>query len=89
MVYLITYDLNKIGKDYNSLYTALRQYDYIRDKGLDSVWFVSTTWTAVQIYEHLRSHFDINDRIIITQMTLGTHQGWIHKDVWTWINTRL
>lgn len=89
MVYLITYDLNKEGKDYTSLYTALRQYQYIRDTGLDSVWFVSTTWNSSQIYEHLRSHFDINDRIFITQITRGTNYGWLNKDVWAWINSRI
>ncbi len=89
MVYLITYDLNKTGKDYNSLYSALRRYDFIRDNGLDSVWFVSTTWTSGQIYENLRVHLDINDRIFITQIVNGAHQGWMHRDIWTWINVRL
>lgn len=89
MVYLVTYDLNKPGKDYSTLYTALRQYDYIRDNGLDSVWFVSTNWTANQIYEHLRVHLDRTDRIIITQMRGGEHQGWMHQNIWAWINARL
>jgi len=89
MVYLITYDLNKTGKNYTGLYSALRRYEYIRDNGLDSVWFVSTTWTATQIYENLRIYLDVNDRILVTQMTIGTHQGWMHKDIWSWINARL
>ena len=89
MVYLITYDLNKPGKDYNGLYFALKQYDYIRDVGLDSVWFVSTTWTAGQIYDHLRVHLDVNDRVIITQVFVGCHQGWMHRDIWSWINARI
>ncbi len=89
MVYLVTYDLNKPGKDYSTLYAAIRRYDFIRDNGLDSVWFVSTSWTAAQIYEHLRLYLDVGDRILITQMTSGTHQGWMHKDIWNWINARL
>ena len=89
MVYLITYDLNKPGKDYTSLYLALRQYQFIRDTGLDSVWFVSTQLTPGQIYEHLRHHLDISDRIFITQIQGGTHQGWMNADVWAWINARI
>lgn len=89
MVYLVTYDLNKLGKDYTSLYRALMRYEYTRDPGLDSVWFVSTTWTASQIYEHLRHHLDLNDRLFITQINRGTHQGWLNKNIWNWINARL
>ncbi|HEY0980144.1 MAG TPA: hypothetical protein VGE18_01900 [Candidatus Paceibacterota bacterium] len=89
MVYLVTYDLNKLGKDYTNLYAALKRYDYIKDVGLDSVWFVSTTWTAAQIYEHLRHYIDVNDRLVITKMNKGEHQGWMHKDIWIWINSRI
>lgn len=89
MVYLVTYDLNKPGKDYSNLYAALRQYQYIRDNNLDSVWFVSTSWTVSEIYEHLRHHMDTSDRIVITQMRTGEHQGWMHKDIWAWINARV
>lgn len=86
MVYLITYDLNKPGKDYTSLYLALRQYQFIRDVGLDSVWFVSTSWTAGQIYEHLRLHLDISDRLFIAQIRRGEYYGWMNKDIWVWID---
>lgn len=89
MVYLVTYDLNKPGKVYTSLYSALGQYQSIRDPGLDSVWFVSTSWTAQQIYNHLCKHIDVNDRIFITQIRSGENSGWMHKGVWAWINARL
>lgn len=89
MVYLVTYDLNKVGKNYNNLYLALKQYNFIRDPGLDSVWFVYTSWTAAQIYEHLRHHLDVNDRIFITAVVKNNNFGWMHKDVWAWINPKL
>ena len=89
MVYLVTYDLNAPGKDYKLLWSALERYDYIRDSGLDSVWFVSTTWTSDQVSNDLQTHIDSTDRLIVTQLHQGTHQGWLHKDVWAWINARL
>lgn len=89
MVHLITYDLNKQGKLYTTLYNALKQYDYIRDPGLDSVWFVYTTWSSAQIYEHLRIHLDTNDRIFITKIDQNDNFGWMHKDVWSWLSARL
>lgn len=88
MIYLITYNLNKPGKDYTSLYNALRKYNYIRDTALESIWFVNTSWNSAQIYEHLRLHFDINDRLFITQITKGTNYGYMNKEVWDWINLR-
>jgi hypothetical protein len=89
MIYVIKYQLNKPGKDYTSLYSALQQYDYIRDNVLHSTWFVSTSWTAGQIYEHLRHHLDVSDRIFITRVETGQNAGWMDRDIWTWINSRL
>lgn len=89
MVYLVTYDLNAPGKNYDNLWAALRRYDYVRDPGLDSVWFLSTTQTAGQISDVLRIHIDVNDCFFVTQLHRGTHQGWIKESVWTWINARL
>jgi hypothetical protein len=89
MVYLVTYDLNVPGKNYENLWSALKQYDYIRDIGLDSVWFLSTTSSAEQVSNHLKAHIDASDRLIVTQLQQGTHQGWLHKDVWAWIDERL
>ena len=89
MVYLITYDLNAPGKNYTALYNALKTYDYIRDPGLDSVWFVSTSRSAGEVYDHLRDYIDRSDKIIISEVHADTYEGWLHKDVWTWINSRL
>lgn len=83
------YQLNRPGKDYTNLYGALRQYDYIRDNSLNSVWFISTMWTAAQVYDHLRHYLDITDRIVITQLRTGEHQGWANRDIWTWVNSRI
>jgi hypothetical protein len=88
MVYLVTYDLNAPGKNYDNLWTALKQYDYIRDTGLDSVWFLSTSSTTEQVSNHLLAHIDTTDRLIVTKLQQGSYQGWLHKDVWSWINAR-
>lgn len=88
MVYLITYQLNRPGKNYQSLYSALQQYDYIKDNFLHTVWFVSTSWTASQIYNHLASHMDRTDRLFITPITRGTH-GWMSPHIWNWITARV
>lgn len=89
MVYLVTYDLNKQGKNYDALYSCLREYKYIRDVDLDSVWFLSTTWSADQIDADIRQYMDGNDRLFVTRLHQGEHQGWMNPKIWEWINSNL
>lgn len=92
-VYLVTWDLNKEKSNYaaarNVFLTTLNDFDNIRDPALDSVRFISTPWSADQVSNHLRTGLDNNDRIVVTKMVSGEHQGWLHQDVWTWIDARL
>ena len=92
-VYLVTWDLNKEGAGYSqarrNLVTALSRYDHIKDQGLDSVWFLSTSWSAERVSNDLTQHIDTNDSLIVTKMVSGTHQGWLAKSTWDWINARL
>jgi CRISPR/Cas system-associated endoribonuclease Cas2 len=89
MVYLITYDLNKSGQNYQVLYDLLEKYDYIRDPGLDSVWFISTTKTAEKLAEHIQNVLDENDRIFVTKLNSFEYNGWMHEDIWKWIKIKL
>jgi len=89
MVYLIKYELNKPGKNYDNLYAALRAYEYTKDDTLHSAWFVSTSWTADQISNDIRAHMDDNDKLIVTRLRSGEHQGWLSQGVWDWISPRL
>lgn len=89
MVYLITYELNKPDKDYQSLYAALQNYEFIRDVNLDSVWFINSSATAEQISEYIRQHMDDSDRLFVTKLQSGGYDGWMHQNVWDWIRLRL
>ena len=84
MVYLVTYDLNKVGQDYNNLYNA------IKDIGsyyhcLDSTWLVETDLTSEQISSYLRQQIDYNDHILIIKV-MKDYQGWLPKDFWNWLD---
>ena len=89
MVYLITYDLNKSGQRYQDLYDLLETYDYIRDSGLDSVWFISTSKSAKQLSDHIQTIMDKNDRLIVTKLIKNEYQGWLDEDIWKWIDARI
>jgi ribosome-binding factor A len=92
-VYLITWDLNREKPNYSEmrqkLINQLSRYEHIKDPGLDSVWFISTTMTPDQIDADLRSVMHTTDRIITTRLVSGQHQGWLDKSIWDWINPRL
>jgi hypothetical protein len=85
MIYLITYDLNKEGKDYNTL------YDKIKSLGqwfhpLESVWFLKSTLDNVnEISEQLRTTMDNNDHIFVVDISNQKRQGWLPKTAWEWL----
>ncbi|HEV2575131.1 MAG TPA: hypothetical protein VGU72_25580 [Beijerinckiaceae bacterium] len=92
-VYLVTWDLNKQKTNYaqarQNLIDHLTKYDHKKDPGLDSVWFISSTASADGISAEIQKHLDNNDRVIVTKLVSGNHQGWLSKDVWDWINARI
>ena len=92
-VYLVTWDINRAGAGYSEARAAfishLQTYPHKKDGGLDSVWFISTDQTANQIDAYLRQRLDNNDRLIVTRIRSGEHQGWLDPEVWKWIEARL
>ena len=92
-VYLVTWDLNQEKPNYaearRQFIAHLDRYENKKDPGLDSVRFVTTTSSADQVSTDLRTKLDDNDRIIVTKLVSGNHQGWLDKTVWDWINARL
>lgn len=86
MVYLITYDLNTEGKDYNAL------YDKIKSLGewfhpLESVWFLcpSSIYDVNEITDQLRTTMDDNDHVFIVEITNNSRQGWLPRTAWKWL----
>lgn len=92
-VFLVTWDLNKQKANYNqarqNLIDHMSRYPYIKDPGLDSVWFIQSSSTADAVSADIRTRMDNNDRVIVTRMENGGHQGWLGQGVWNWINARL
>ena len=92
-VYVVTWDLNKEKPNYNQARTAFIQHlermENKKDQGLDSVRFVSTVNTANEVDSYLRQKLDKNDRLFVSKLKRGEHQGWLDEEVWKWINARL
>ena len=83
MVYVVSYDLKKLDKDYIGLYEQLqhspRWWHY-----LASTWLISTPESASQLYTRLAAHLDHGDNILIIEA--GNHiYGQLAKEAWEWI----
>ena len=71
MVYVVSYDLRKPGKDYIGLTEQLQAspgwWHY-----LASTWLISTSESATQLYNRLVPHLDKDDSILIIEA--GNHE---------------
>ncbi len=92
-VYMVTWNLNKERGNYDAARQAfikhLERYDNVKDSGLESVRWISTTGAASQLEADLRSKLDSNDRIFVTKLIRENYEGWISQATWDWINARM
>ena len=83
-VYIISYDLNKPGQDYQDLYKRLKDYSSWWHY-LDSTWLVYTSSSPDEIYKNLKPTLDKNDYILIIEVKKN-YQGFLPEKAWNWIN---
>lgn len=77
--YMIGYDLNAPGKDYEPLWKAIKKQGEWWHC-LDSTWLVVSTKTAKQIRDALGAHIDGNDELLVVELTgVGAWQGFDAK----------
>jgi hypothetical protein len=65
--YLISYDLDKPGQDYNRLIGELDRLGALRI--LYSEWILRSTSNAANIRDHLRAFIDGNDMLLVVALT--------------------
>lgn len=65
---IIEYDLTTPGRDYESLYKAIKSYPCWA-RITESTWFVKTDDTCVQIRDALKEKMDSNDRIFVGKLS--------------------
>jgi hypothetical protein len=66
--YVIGYDLNSPGQDYDALFEAIKSYGAWWHH-LDSTWIVKTNSSAVEIRDHLRQFIDENDELLVAKLS--------------------
>lgn len=82
--YIVTYDLNRPGQNYDALIVAIKSYTNWA-KIQRSTWAIQTNNSSVQIRDHLRAHMDTNDSLFVGE--LGRDAAWVglSKEVSDWL----
>ena len=74
MTYLISYDLNAPGKNYDDLYEAIKNASNgTWCKPLRSVYVINSNLSAKTIYDRLTPCLDSNDCVLIIEVTKNSY----------------
>ena len=87
MVYLITYDLNKSGQNYDGLYEVLKSFGSWAHY-LDSTWFIDTYSSIDVVRDKLLEAMDSNDILFVTKVT-KSYTGWLVPEAWNWLSSHV
>ncbi len=84
MVILITYDLKQPGRDYSTLYEAIKSYGNWAHP-VESVWLVDTIKTPAGIRDHLKKCIDTNDMLLVVQLNLNWASWGLSSSIIEWL----
>jgi hypothetical protein len=85
-VLLVTYDLNKPGKDYNDLLKTVKNYPWARLS--ESSYAIKTEQAPHQVFDKLKPFLDQNDNLYIINLK-RPYAGFGHKEVNDWLESNL
>lgn len=75
-VYLIGYDLNKSGKNYDGLIAKIKEVSVLWWHHLDSTWLITSNNGAVAIRDALRPFVDGDDELLVAAISKG-NAAWL------------
>lgn len=88
-VYMITYDLNKQGKDYEDVYKAIKDAsDGTWCHYWDSTWIIRSNLSVQQVSDKITPYLDSDDSMIAIEV-INNKQGWLTKKQWDYINNQI
>ncbi|WP_242916334.1 hypothetical protein [Pontibacter liquoris] len=67
--YLIGYDLNKSGQNYDALINRIKEISSIWWHNLDSTWIIKSNSSAKDIRDDLKLYIDANDELLVAGLT--------------------
>ena len=88
MVYEISYDLNRPGKDYPDLYDAIKKLGSWCHP-VDSTWFVKSSLEAKDIRDRLAGVMDKSDALIVVTATAPGAWTGLSTEATSWLKANL
>lgn len=86
--YVIGYDLNDPGQDYDNLFDAIKDYGTWWHH-LDSTWIIKTTDSASEIRDNLKQYKDSNDELLVAKLSGAWASAGIDSDGTDWLYDHL
>lgn len=88
MIYIITYDLRKVGQNYDSLYEKIKSLGQVIHP-LQNLWILDTGYNITVVRDQLKTTVDSNDLIFVAQLHKGDYSAWMSQEAHTWLEARL
>jgi hypothetical protein len=87
---MISYDLNKSGKDYEGVFQAIKDASAgVWCHYLDSTWLIKSNYTSANdVFNKIKPHIDADDRCLVIEVTKN-YQGWFSEKQWKYINEEI
>lgn len=88
--YLITYDLNRTGQDYDNVIQAIKNASDGRwcTYWKSSFLIRSNYQTADEVCYIIQKYLDKNDRLLVIEVT-NNKEGWLTQDQWNYMNNNI
>lgn len=86
--YIITYDLNKTGQNYESLEEAIKSYGTYA-KIATTTFVICSNDNSSSIRDHLRKQIDTNDELFVGKLTGEGAWVGLGEKISTWLKTHL
>jgi hypothetical protein len=89
MVLMISYDLNRHERPsaYQEVHDVIKRRAVSYRRPLYSQWFVETNYSRDDWSAAIRAVIDEDDSLLVVQVR-WPYQGWLAKEIWTWLNAR-
>jgi hypothetical protein len=88
-IYMIGYDLNKPGQNYENLFTAIKKLSNNWWHCLDSTWLIKSDNTAVSIRDALRPHIDASDELLVAKLSGEGAWAGFNEECSVWLKQNL
>jgi len=73
-IYIVSYDLNKVGQNYSCITEKLKAYPK-HWHAQQSVWFIVSSGNASRIRDELQTCLDSNDSLFVGQLSSAAWTG--------------